>query len=281
MGDWTLALPSFLVTLREGVEAALIVGIVLAVLGQTQRRDLYGWVGLGVGAGVGLSVLGGWGLVTLLQGVTRGHPRWQLGLEALMELVAAGLLTWMLLWMTRQGGQVAQTVRQQLNDQSQGWRVALLVLAAVLREGLETVVFVGAQFTQGWPALLGAIGGLAGAVTIGYLLFGLGMRLPLRTFFRVMGGGLLLIVGGLMVSTLWHGSQALGNVRLLGPLVWDTSAWLPDRQWPGLLLKVLLGYRDHLYLLQLLAYGALMALVGVGYYRALALAGKTSALQGN
>ncbi|MCS6782604.1 MAG: FTR1 family protein [Gloeomargarita sp. SKYBB_i_bin120] len=285
MSYWTLALPSLFVTLREGVEAALIVGIVLTVLGQTHRRDLYGWVGMGVAAGIGLSLLGGWGLVTLLQETTQAHPRWQVALEAGLELLAAGLLTWMLLWMTEQGRVVAQAVTQQLKDLHQGWRVGLLVLAAVLREGMETVVFIGAQFTQGWPALLGAVGGVVGAVLLGYLLFGVGIRLPLRWFFRVMGAGLLLIAAGLGVSALWHGSQALENLAVLGPLVWDTSAWLPDRRGPGLLLKVLLGYRDHLYLVQLLAYGAFLGLVGSLYYRALAVGsapkGNASALQGN
>lgn len=285
MSDWTPALPSFLVTLREGVEAALIVGIVLTVLGQTHRRDLYGWVGLGVGAGIAGSLVSGWALITVLQELTRTHPHWQMGLEAVLEVLAAGLLTWMLLWMTEQGRAVAQAVKQQLHNLPQGWRIGVLVLAAVLREGMETVVFISAQFAQGGAALLGAIGGIVGAVAVGYGLFGLGMRLPLQVFFRVMGTGLLLIVGGLVVSALWHGSQALGDVQVLGPLVWDTSAWLPDRHGLGLLLKVLLGYRDHLYLLQILAYGGFLAVIGGMYYRALAAGApsqaKTSAFQGN
>jgi len=94
--------------------------------------------------------------------------------------------------------------------------------------------------------------------------------LPLRAFFLVMGSGLLLIVGGLLVSALLHLSKALAEAGTgLGMLVWDTSRWLPDGEWPGLLLKVLLGYRDHLYLLQVLVYGLFVGGVGFLYYRSL------------
>ncbi|APB33864.1 iron permease FTR1 [Gloeomargarita lithophora Alchichica-D10] len=268
MSDWALAIPSFVVTLREGVEAALVVGIVLTVLGQTRRQDLYAWVGAGVLGGMGLSVAGGGLLVVLLQYLSHARPRLQYALEAGFELLAAGLLTWMLLWMTRQGREMAGTVRQQVYQQEQGWGIGLLVLAAVAREGMETVIFIGAQFSQGWLPLVGALAGVMGAVLVGYLLFGWGMRLNLRAFFLVMGGGLLLIVGGLLVSALLHLSKAAAQAGAgLGMLVWDTSRWLPDDQWPGVLLKVLVGYRDHLYLVQLLVYGLFVGLVGALYYR--------------
>ena len=270
MGNWALAIPSFVITLREGVEAALVVGIVLTVLGQTQRKDLYPWVGAGVAAGMGLSLMGGGLLVVGLQRLTQMRPRLQYGVEAGLELVAAGLLTWMLLWMTRQGREMAGAIRQQVSEQRQGWGIALLVLAAVGREGVETAIFITAQFHQGGLPLLGALAGVAGAVLVGYLLFGVGMRLPLRAFFLVMGSGLLLIVGGLLVSALLHLSKALAEAGTgLGMLVWDTSRWLPDGEWPGLLLKVLLGYRDHLYLLQVLVYGLFVGGVGFLYYRSL------------
>ncbi|MEN9214307.1 MAG: FTR1 family protein [Gloeomargarita sp. DG_1_6_bins_138] len=283
MEDWLLALPSLLVTLREGVEAALVVGLVLTVLGQTHRQDWYPWVGVGVLGGLGLSLLGGGLLMVVLQSLTSMRPRWQYGVEAGLELLAAGLLTWMLLWMTRQGRAVAGTVRQQVQQQEQGWGIGLLVAAAVAREGLETVVFIGAQFSQGWLPVAGALAGVAGAVLVGYLLFGLGMRLPLGAFFRVMGSGLLLIVGGLLVSSLLHGSKAVADAGVgLGMLVWDTSSWLPDQQWPGVLLKVLLGYRDHLYLLQLLVYGGFIGGVGTWYYRSLSGgASKGAAVRGS
>ncbi|MEN9216370.1 MAG: FTR1 family protein [Gloeomargarita sp. HHBFW_bins_162] len=270
MNDWALLIPSFLVTLREGVEAALVVGIVLTVLGQTQRKDLYPWVGAGVAGGVGFSLIGGWLLVMGLQYLTQTRPRLQYGLEAGLELLAAGLLTWMLLWMTQQGRAMAGTVRQAVHQQEQGWGIGVLVLAAVMREGVETVIFIGAQFTQGGLPLLGALLGVIGAVLVGYLLFGVGMRLNLRRFFLVMGTGLLLIVGGLLVSALWHLSKAVAQAGAgLGRLIWDTSGWLPEQQWPGILLKVLLGYRDHIYLVQLLVYVLFMGVVGTMYYHSL------------
>jgi high-affinity iron transporter len=154
-----------------------------------------------------------------------------------------------------------------------------LIAIAVLREGFETVVFLAAQFQQGWMPTLGAIAGLVGAVGIGFLLFQLGVKINLRRFFLVMGVLLLLIVSGLVVSALRHTDAALllwaqlnptieklcfgsGPSCLLGAPVWDLSATLPDRQFPGVLLKAFFGYTQHLYVVQAIAY--LIFLITVG-----------------
>jgi high-affinity iron transporter len=286
-------LPAFLVTLREGVEAALVVGIVLACLNKAQQSYLNRWVYGGIGAGLLGSALIGIILNTTVTQVQQGLP----GLEALIEptfdclfgAIAIIMLSWMLVWMTRQASSLKSniegTLSAALTDAAGAeWTLFSLVCIAVLREGIETVLFIFTSVQQTGAALVGAIGGLTGATLIGLALFKWGIRINLRRFFQVMGVLLLLIIGGLVISFFHHLDEvvyALGNLApaadlcisqqscLLGPLVWDAHGVLPDKGFPGILLKTLLGYRDRMYAGQLLAYGLFLAIVGGSYFRSL------------
>ncbi|MHC5723956.1 MAG: FTR1 family iron permease, partial [Nostoc sp.] len=154
------------------------------------------------------------------------------------------------------------------------------------REGLETALFILAKFQEGLTPILGAIAGLAIAVIIGMLLFKWSVRINLKQFFQVMGVFLLLIVSGLVISALRHldaaaiafsqinpevlGFCGQGNTScLLGPQIWDLSTILPDRQFPGILLKTLFGYTQKLYLVQAMGYVLFWAIVGGLYFRSL------------
>jgi high-affinity iron transporter len=160
-----------------------------------------------------------------------------------------------------------------------------LVFIAVLREGFETVLFIVAKFDQEWllPGM-GAIAGLVVAVILGFLLFKWGIKLNIRLFFQIMGIFLLLIIGGLVIGVLKQFDAAAllisqssnqnlclnwGQSCLLGPLVWDWSATLSDQQFPGILLKSLLGYRERLYVVQGIAYLLFMVTIGSIYFRSL------------
>ena len=286
------ALPTFFVTLREGVEAALVVGIVLGCLDKAGANQLRSQVWQGVGAGLLASLGVGLGLSGALTWVSLAAdpyaPVWRLLLEAGFCGVAIAFLSWMLIWMTRQArslkGEVESQVRSALAQQS-GAAIFGLVFIAVLREGFETVVFILARLQQGGlvPSL-GAIAGLLGATLIGLLIFRGGVRLDLRRFFQVMGTLLLLIVAGLAVSLLRKLDLAAalmagiggpdlcwgtGPACLLGPQVWNWQAQLPDARLPGLLLKTLFGYRDQIYLLQAVAWSLLLLGVGGLYRRSL------------
>ncbi|WP_035987730.1 FTR1 family iron permease [Leptolyngbya sp. KIOST-1] len=291
--DFTAALPTFLITLREGVEAALVVGIVLACLAKANRQSLNPWAYAGVGAGLAGSIMLGIALAMGLQQIQQGLPGLQMVVKPLLNVlfgaIAVIMLSWMLLWMTRQArslkGELEGTVRSALDDsQTAGWSIFSLVCIAVLREGFETVLFVFTNVETSLAAGGGAIAGLLGAVLIGLALFGWGLRINLKRFFQVMGVLLLLIVGGLVISVCKNLDAALGNLSqinpaadlcfaqascVLGPLVWDGSTILSDRQFPGIVLKTLLGYRDHLYLVQILAYLGFLGLVGSSYFRSL------------
>ena len=301
--DFTAALPTFVVTLREGFEATLVVGIVCACLKKAEQTQLYRWVYLGISGGLVASILIGLLLAGTISGLENAGgvyaPVVKQLLAGIFGLVAISMLSWMLLWMTQQAksikSEVEGTISQALTaDASAGKAIFLLIFIAVVREGFETVLFIVAKFQQAWtlPAI-GAVSGLIVAVILGILLFAMGVRINIRLFFQTMGVFLLLIVGGLVLGALYHFDSALaviaqlspqyanwciadGSSCLLGSQVWDASAFLPDREFPGILLKSLFGYRQTLYLGQVIAYILFLVTIGTAYFQSL---NPTSTLQ--
>lgn len=221
------------VTLREGFEASLVVGIVLAFLDRTGRRDGFVAVWIGALLAVALSVLFAIGLFAIgaeLDGAA--EKVW----EGSTMLVAAGLLTWMVFWMRRQ----ARTIRSELEGRVQaalasGSALALAVVAfvGVAREGLETALFLFSS-TEGGRSALSVVAGLVGlalAMALGYLFYRGSSRLDLRKFFTFTSGLLLVFAGYLLASGLHEladggvipESEALlvGAFALLaGPTLW-------------------------------------------------------------
>ncbi|MEA5616875.1 FTR1 family protein [Cronbergia sp. UHCC 0137] len=298
--NFSTALPTFIITLREGVEAALVVGIVLALLNKAKQSQLNSWVYAGVAVGIIISVLIGILFTWIIQILEKINPQYtsvvEPTLEGVFSVLAVVMLSWMLIWMTKQArfmkSQVEGAVAEALTKNSNaGWGVFSLILVAVVREGFETVLFVAANFQQGLIPALGALAGLASATAIGILLFKWGIKINIRQFFQVMGVLLVLIVAGLVVSALKHFDDAVGNLALsdrasenlcfyyqhftkvhsciLGPMVWDSSKILPDKNFPGIILKSLFGYRDHLYIVQAVGYGVFLFTIGGLYFRSL------------
>ncbi|AFZ35020.1 iron permease FTR1 [Stanieria cyanosphaera PCC 7437] len=293
MIDLTTALPTFVVTLREGFEAALVVGIVMACLQKAQQPQLYRWVYLGIGGGITASVAVGFFLAKTIQQMESVGgiyaPVIKESLAGIFGLVAIAMLSWMLLWMTQQAkslkGEVEGVINQALNHQSAGKAIFLLIFIAVLREGFETVLFIVAKFQQQWtlPAL-GAIAGLTVATIMGILLFALGVKINIRLFFQIMGVFLLLIVGGLVLGVLKHLDATVALLSqlsthnwcfadhescILGAKIWDGTEFLPDQKFPGIILKSLFGYRQTLYLGQVIAYILFLVTVGGAYWQSL------------
>lgn len=293
MMDFSSALPTFVVTLREGTEAALVVGIVLAYLKKAEQTRLNLWVYAGIATGVLGSVLVGVVFGSVMFALETSNQAYAPLVKQLLEagfgVVAIVLLSWMLVWMTQQARQLKAEVEGAITNVLQqhdraGWGVFGLVTIAVLREGFETVVFIAAQFQQGWIPALGAVAGLVGATGIGILLFQLGVKINLRQFFQVMGVLLLLIVSGLVVSALRHFDNAASlwsqlnpdanlcfsaTSCILGPKIWDLSQILPDRQFPGILLKAFFGYTQTLYLAQAISYLTFLGVVGSVYLQSI------------
>ncbi|MBD2567155.1 FTR1 family iron permease [Anabaena lutea] len=298
--DFTTALPTFVITLREGVEAALVVGIVLALLKKAKQSRLKYWVYAGIAVGLVVSLLIGVLFTWLIKILGSINPQYTSVVEPILEgvfsLLAIVMLSWMLIWMTKQArfmkAQVEGAVTAALTQNSNaGWGVFSLILVAIVREGFETVLFVAANFQQGLLPTLGALGGLATAAAIGVLLFKWGVKINIRQFFQVMGVLLVLIVAGLVVSALQHFDDATANLALssrssenlcfyyehftrvhsciLGPMVWNTKKILSDEQFPGIILKSLFGYRDNLYLVQAVGYLLFLLSIGGLYFRSI------------
>lgn len=284
-------LPTFVITLREGVEAALVVGIVLAYLGKSGQNHFIPWVYGGIGGGVGISILVALGFNLIIKVVGEIAPSLKPLLEAIFGLVAIAMLSWMLIWMTNHSRQlkgelesaVQQSLDQNLGQTSDpktaaGWAILNLVLFAVLREGFEIVIFITAKLTEPM-ALVGAIAGLVTSVLFGVGLFQFGLRINLAWFFRTMGTLLLLIVAGLVIGVLGHLDRAIAYTDLclipdlgscvLGPKLWNLATILPQRQFPGIIFHSLFGYTDQLYLGQAIAYVTFLMIAGGIYFKPL------------
>jgi high-affinity iron transporter len=224
-------LATFVIGLREGLEASLIVGIIAAFLGQQQRRDALRQVWLGVGAAVLLCLAIG----IVLQVVSQNLPhRAQEGLETVVGALAVGMVTYMIVWMSQHArglkGELEGAAAQALH---RGSTRALIVMAflAVLREGFETAVFLLATFQASDSALLAATGAALGivlATVVGYGIYRGGVRLNLSRFFRVTGVVLVLVAAGLVMSAL-HSAHEAGWVGVGQQQAVDLS-WLvlPD-----------------------------------------------------
>lgn len=289
------ALPTFVVTLREGFEAALVVGIVFACLQKAQKQEYYRWIYLGVCGGILASVSVGWLLWSSLQHIDSSQsfyaPVLKEVLKTLFALIAIAMLSWMLIWMSRQTqslkGEVEGAINTVLGNENGGKGIFLLVFIAVLREGFETVLFMAAKFQNDFISpTIGAVLGLILAGLMAWALFYWGIKINIRLFFKIMGVFLLLIVAGLVISALKNLdgavtilSQINTNYQnlclfsqgscLLGIPIWNMSDFLPDGKFPGIILKTLFGYRDHLYLVQLIAYFSFLAVVGNLYFSSL------------
>lgn len=259
-------LAALLITFREGLEAALIVGIVLSVLRRVGRSDRSASVWWGVGTATFVSALAA--LVLNAVGVAL-EGRSEQVFEGLTMLLACGILTWMILWMQRQGRRTQTGLEQsaQRAIASDNARMLFgLAFVAVLREGVETALFLTAaafRATAGETLIGGALGLLA-AVVVGWLVYVVGKQLNLRAFFRATGVLLILFAAGLLA----HGVHELQEAALLPVVVehiWDINPLLSEDSALGSLLKALFGYNGNPSLLEAIGYVTYLALATLAW----------------
>ncbi|RTQ35303.1 iron uptake transporter permease EfeU [Variovorax sp. NFACC27] len=237
----------FLIMLREGIEAALIVGIVASYLKQSGRGALMPAVWVGVLLATALSLFAGAGLQLL----AAEFPQKQQELfEGVVGLIAVVMLTSMVFWMRKAArsikGELQASIDKALSKgaDGQGWALIGMVFLAVAREGLESVFFLLAVFQQssGWEAPVGALAGIAVSVAIGWGLYSGGVRLDLRRFFRFTGLFILLVAAGLLAGVLRKLHEG-GVWNHLQTVVFDMSTTLPMDSPLGAVLSGLLGYQ--------------------------------------
>lgn len=238
---------ALLLTLREGLEAALIVAIVLAYLKRLDRDKDFKTVWLGTGAAIALSVIAGIIVFNILGGLEGAAETIT---EGVIAFTAAGVLTWMIFWMARQARHIKGELQAKVYEAvtaGGGAALASIAFVAVLREGLETALFLLSTSVGGesnLSRLFGGVIGLAAAGGIGYLVYRGSSKVNLRVFFRYTGILILVFAAGLVAKGL-HEFQEVGWIGTLNEHVYDVSsvtALDPDASTFGAFLKGLLGW---------------------------------------
>ncbi|HVO55680.1 MAG TPA: iron uptake transporter permease EfeU [Solirubrobacterales bacterium] len=236
-------IPTFVITLREGVEASLIVGIIAAFLVKEGRRDALRQMWIGVGIAVVLCTAVGVGLNVIGEELPQQQ---QEAMETVIGVIAVATITYMIVWMTRHSrGIKAELEGEAASALAAGSAMALVGMAflAVLREGFETSVFLLAVFqdaTDTAAAAAGAVLGLASAVLIGFALYRGGVRINLSRFFRVTGLILVFVAAGLL-ATAAHTAHEAGWITSMQSQAVDLSWLVKPGTVSGSLLTGMLG----------------------------------------
>jgi high-affinity iron transporter len=204
-------LPTFVIGLREGLEAALIIGIIAAFLIQRGEREALRWMWLGVGLAIGLCL----GIAAVFKAIDRSLPhRGQETMAAILALIAVAGVTYMIVWMRRHSMDLKRSLETEAASallEGSTWALVGLAFFAVIREGLETAVFLIAAFQNSLDPRAtgtGAALGIAVALVLGYGIYKGGVRINLSRFFRATGFILVLIAAGLLASAVHAAAEA-------------------------------------------------------------------------
>lgn len=212
---------AFLITLREGLEIAIVLAILISYLVKTGRGHEVGAVWRGAAIAAGICLVAGIAIQIAVGGL---HGRVEKGVEAAIALAAASVLTWMIFWMREHARTMGAELRRQVAEATTAGALALIAFVAVLREGLETVLFLlSAETTSssGSSVVVGGLLGLAVSVVLGLVFYSAGHRLNLRTFFNVTGVLLILFAAGL-VGKFFHETREMLEIE---------SGWLWSPAW--------------------------------------------------
>jgi high-affinity iron transporter len=273
-------LSSLLITLREGLEAALIIGIILAYLARTNNRQGFKPVWVGVSLAVLGSLIAGAGIY-LLAGELSGRA--EEVFEGVAMFVAVGVLTWMIFWMRKQAVDIKLHLHAQIQSVlTSGSSLGLVVLAfiVVVREGIETVLLLFAATRVDESPVLFTVGGFVGlaiAIAIGYSIYKGSSRLNLRTFFNVTSVVLIMFAAGLLAHGI-HEFQEAGIIPIVVEHVWDINHILPEKSTFGRFLTAIVGYNGNPSLVEVTAYFVyLVSALGV-YFRPLTQTKEVSAV---
>jgi len=251
---------AFIITLREGLEAALIVAIMLAYLRQVDYPKGIAAVWLGVAGAVAVS-LGAAAVIFLLGASLEGKA--EEIFEGTALLLAVGVLAWMVVWMKHQAHGIKGRLEAQVQDAlhtGSGVALAGLAFVAVGREGLETALFLFAasETAAPWETLAGGLAGLALAVALGVAINKGSRRLDMRTFFNVTGVLLVFIAAGLLARGI-HELQEAAVMPIFVEHVWDVNHVLNEAMGAGGFMRGILGYNGNPSLVEVMAYGLFLA----------------------
>jgi high-affinity iron transporter len=268
-------LPTYLLSLREGLEAALIIGILLGALSKIRRTDLSPTVWLGTLSAIGVSILTAILLTTF--GMSLQDPAEAI-FEGITMLIAAGILTWMIFWMSKQARFLKSELEAGVNKAAASAGksgVFWLAFIAVVREGVELALFITAAFFAGnqggvtsdiIQTLVGTILGVGTAALLSWTLFATAVRLDLRRFFQVTGILLILFAAGLIAHGV-HEFNEVGWIPSIIEHVWNLDSVISESSLLGQLLKTLFGYSSAPSLTEMIAYFVYIAVVTILWRR--------------
>jgi high-affinity iron transporter len=246
---------SGLITFREGLEAALIVGIVVSYLYKIGHREQLRFAWAGVILAVIVSILAAFVLQWV--GTSLEEPYEQI-FEGTTMLIAVGVLTWMIFWMRYQGRFMKRELEQRVQAtlaSGAAFGIFGLTFVAVFREGIETALFLSASAfaSDAAATLTGALVGMALAISAGYAIYVLAVRLDLALFFNVTSLLLLVFAAGLIAHAV-HEYQEIGWLPFLTHQAWNIESILPNSSFVGSILRALIGYNDSPTLLEVATY---------------------------
>ncbi|KAA5827094.1 iron transporter [Saccharopolyspora hirsuta] len=251
-----MLLSNALIGLREGLEAVLVVSILVAFLVRTERRRALPLVWIGVAVAVVLSV--GLGAVLTYTAASLSFEA-QEAFGGIASIIAVVFVTGMIFWMRRAGRTLAAQLRDRLDDALQLGPGAVIAVAflAVAREGMETAVFFfsSVQSAGGGTVLplVGFVIGIALSVLLGFLLYAGAVRIDLSKFFTATGVLLVFVAAGVLAYGL-HDLQEAGLLPGLHTLAFDASAYVPPTSWYGALLKGIFNFSPQTTVLEAIAW---------------------------
>jgi high-affinity iron transporter len=236
-------LANFLIGLREGLEAALVVGILVAYLRKIGRDDVLPRIWLGVGLAVALSLAIGAALTFGTYGLSFQAQEL---IGGILSIVATGFVTWMVFWMLRAARGLSRELRSDVDSHlaGAGWGLVLVAFLAVGREGIETALFIWAAVQASGSTALplaGAALGIVVAVVLGYLIYRGVLSINLSKFFTYTGVILIVVAAGVLAYGV-HDLQEAGVLPGINSLAFDVTAAVPPDSWYGTLLKGTLNF---------------------------------------
>jgi len=259
-------LSTFIIALREGLEAALIVGILVAYVVRTERHHLLKplWTGVGVAIAASLA-LGAVLSFTSAELTDRGEELF----AGVTSFIAVGLVTWMVFWMKR----TARNLRNELHGKVDSalmdgpLSLALVAFFAVAREGLETALFIYTNFKTVGAASTATVGlvlGLGLAVVLGYLIYNRSVKLNLSKFFTITGVALIIVAAGVLSYGI-HEFQELGWLPGADDFLWDVTPWIAKESILGSLLGGTIGFDTTTSIVQFIAWAGYLVAVLLPY----------------
>lgn len=268
-------IPTFVIFLREGIEASMIVALLLAYLRKTNHRDHFLDVYVGVTAAFVLIFLGGTGAYFWIRHYQGSNV--QTYFETVTYLLAAVFLTYMTFWMqshARTLGKDLQAKSEAALSSGRRWGIRILAFQSVGREGLETMVFTlaiifASSRQAGTPVhgsllWLGAVLGIAVSLAVAYGMYRLGAKINIRRFFRVLGVVLMVFAAGLLVDTIQN-LQGLRWLTVGTQVLWNSQSVVAESSNVGNVLHSFVGYADHPTVAQAVVWG-LYVIGGVGWF---------------